>query len=157
MRRNLKLVIALGASALVLSAVLGMPRGLRRMDSFAVRRVQVFGTHFLPPDEALRSSGITASANVFNDFSVWERALEKHALVTKAHIERALPNTLLVFIEEEEPAAFAAGGGVGAGELRPVAIDGEILPIDPTTVDLDLPVITAPTPAPAPKVTRARC
>jgi cell division septal protein FtsQ len=160
MKRNLKLVIALGASALVLSAALSVPRGLRRMDSFAVRRVQVFGTHFLAPDEALRTSGITGSANVFNDVSVWENALEKHALVTKAHIERGLPNTLRVFIEEEEPAAFAAGavaaGNGGAGELRPVAIDGKILPIDPTTVDLDLPIISAPSPAPSPKVARAR-
>ena len=169
MRRHLKLVIALGASALVLSAALSVPRGLRRMESFAVRRVQVFGTHFLPPDEALRTSGITGSANVFSDFSAWESALEKHALVARAHIERELPNTLRVFIEEEQPIAFATAGagavvGAGAvksarasvGELVPVSAEGDRLPIDPTTIDLDLPVISAHATALAPKVARER-
>jgi cell division protein FtsQ len=162
MKRIVKLALVVTCSALMLGAALSAPHALRSMNSFNVRRVHVFGTHFLPPDEALRTSGISRSANVFNDYAPWVNALEKHPLIASARIERELPYTLRVFVVEEEPVALTANGmGVGAGaesprsrvgELVPVSAQGVALPVDPTAFDLDLPVISAP--APTPKVAR---
>jgi len=155
MTRGFRIALAIAVSGLLLGGTVSAPYALRRMDSFRVRKVQVFGTHFLPADVALRTSGISRQSNVFDDFEPWTRALEKHSLIAHARIERELPSTLRIYIAEEQPVALTALGA-GAGELKAVAADGEILPIDPTTGDLDLPVITAPTPAPAPRDVAAR-
>jgi cell division protein FtsQ len=152
MTRGFRIAMAVAVSALLLGATVSAPSAFRRMDTFRVRRVQVFGTHFLPADVALRTSGITRQSNVFNDFGPWVQALEKHSLIAHARIERELPSTLRIYVEEEQP--FALTAGAGAGELIVVAADGEVLPIDPSAVDLDLPIINAP--ASAPKVAQSR-
>jgi cell division septal protein FtsQ len=159
MKRGLRIALAVTTSGLLLGATVSAPHALRRMDSFRVRRVQVFGTHFLPADVALRTSGISRQSNVFDDFGPWVQALEKHSLIAHARVERELPSTLRIYIEEEQPVALRAKGaaeGAGVGDLVVVAAAGEVLPIDPSAVALDLPIITASTSASASRVGAAR-
>jgi len=128
--------------ALVLTVIAGIgagaPHALRSMDSFNVKRVEIRGTRYLAPHEALRQSGITAASNVFDDPEAWQRSLERHPLVISARIERDLPSTVRILVTEADPIAL-----VRAPELRPVRADGRVLPVDPAEVDLDLPVVSA--------------
>ena len=140
-----RVAILLGILMLValIGAGVAAPQALRRMDSFRVRRVEVSGTRFLSPHDALRASGINSKSNVFEDFDSWTRALENLSLVTSVKIERKLPSTIRIAILEAEPVALL--GGV----LTPVNADAEALPLDPSKVDLDLPVISDKSALPA--------
>ncbi|HEX7119106.1 MAG TPA: FtsQ-type POTRA domain-containing protein [Longimicrobiales bacterium] len=131
----LALLAAVAAVALIAQA----PVLLRRLDAFRVDRVEVLGTRFLAPHEALEASGITRTSSVFDDPEPWRAALLRHPLVADATIERKLPSTLIVRIVEEQPVAL-----VRTPELRVVDANARVLPIDPAGVVLDLPIVDAP-------------
>lgn len=126
-------VVAATLSALVAQT----PRVLRRLEFFAVDQVEVVGTRYLAPLEALATSGIVRSANVFDDPEPWRQALLAHPLIADARIERRLPGTIVIRITETEPVALAR-----TPELVPVDGTGRVLPIDPTAKSIDLPVLT---------------
>jgi cell division septal protein FtsQ len=155
MRAHWKIGFGIALLALALSGAAASPRAFRRMDAFRVRRVEVHGTQYLPPREAVRLSKITRTSNVFDDFSIWQRALEQHVLIDSVRIDRVLPATVRLWIYEVHPVALTnarrtagADAGAGAELLVPVDAEGRVLPIDPSLVDLDLPVVTAPASAP---------
>jgi cell division septal protein FtsQ len=127
----------MGLLAVLLTATAaGAPNVLRRWDAFAVEHVEVRGTRYLPAYDALMQSGITRTSNVFDDFEPWRAHLLEHPLVLDATIERRLPNTIRVAITETEPVVLAR-----TPELTPVDARGRALPIDPSTVDLDVPLL----------------
>jgi hypothetical protein len=57
-------------------------------------------------------------------------------MVLAAEIERELPSTIKVEITEAQPIAF-----IRTPELKPVDARSRVLPIDPASIDLDLPLI----------------
>ena len=129
--------IVMGALALVLTGTAaGAPNVLRRWDAFTVEHVEVRGTRYLAAYDALVQSGITRESNVFDDFAPWRSKLLEHPLVLDATIERRLPNTIRVAITESEPVVLAR-----TPELTAVDSRGRALPIDPATVDLDVPLL----------------
>ena len=132
------LLLACGACA-VTSVAAGAPAMLRRMDAFNVQRVEIRGTRYLPAYDALVQSGITRTSNIFDEFEPWRERLLRHPMVLAAEIERELPNTIKVAITEAEPLALAR-----TPELKPVDARGRALPIDPATIDMDLPVLSKP-------------
>jgi POTRA domain-containing FtsQ-type protein len=121
------------------TAAAAAPHILRHLPTFKVRRVEVTGTRYLLADEALGASGITGSSNLFQDLTEWRAALERHPLIDSVRIERVFPYTIRLRITEAKPIALIA-----TPELRVITAEGELLPVDPTEVDLDLPVITTP-------------
>ncbi len=128
---------AMAAGAVVLVAAFSQaPRGLRRMDAFRIRRVEVTGTRFLDPENVLEASGITAKSNLFDDPNDWREALMRHPLVARVDVERHPPGTVVLDIVETEPVALARGP-----VLQPVDARGRVLPIDPALAPLDLPVL----------------
>ena len=129
------LVLACIAGAATTVAA-GAPSVLRKMDSFKVEHVEIRGTKYLAAYDALVQTGITRTSNVFDAFEPWQASLLKHPMVLQAEIERELPNTIKVNITEAEPVAL-----VRTPELQPVDARGRILPIDPASIDLDLPVM----------------
>lgn len=129
------LLLACGAAA-VTSVAAGAPTMLRRMASFKVQRVEIRGTKYLAPYDALVQSGITKTSNVFDEFEPWRARLLRHPMVLAANIERELPNTLKVSIVEAEPVAL-----VRTPDLQPVDGRARSLPISPAEIDLDLPVL----------------
>ena len=129
------LLLAGGACAIT-SLAAGAPAMLRRMDAFKVQRVEIRGTRYLAPYDALVQSGITKASNVFDEFEPWRTRLMRHPMVLDAVVERELPNTLKVSITEAEPVALAR-----TPALAPVDARARALPIDPATIDLDLPII----------------
>lgn len=125
-------------SAIVLtSAAAGAPSVLRRLDSFNVDHVEIRGTHYMQPDVALRQSGITRKSNVFDDFEHWRTRLLKHPMILDAQIERRLPGTIRVAITETEPVAL-----IRTPDLTAVDGRGKALPIDPASVDVDVPLLS---------------
>ncbi|MBI4408114.1 MAG: FtsQ-type POTRA domain-containing protein [Gemmatimonadetes bacterium] len=128
-----------GVVVLVMVAVAALhqaPRLLRGFDAFHVTRVEVVGTRYLAPHDALGVSGITRHSSTFDDPQRWLRALRRHPLVQDARIRRRLPGTLVLEITEVQPVAL-----IRTPELQPVDGQARALPIDPIESDLDLPLL----------------
>jgi cell division protein FtsQ len=139
-RRALRLA-ALGlVAAAAASSPLWAPPAFRRVPLFDADRVEVAGTRLLAPHEVVAASGIRIGASVWTDPAAWEAALRRHPVIATAVVERRMPSTLRIRVTEKRPAAF-----VQAGTLRPATAEGEILPVDPARVPVDLPIAgTAP-------------
>jgi hypothetical protein len=125
-----------GLAVVVTGLSAAAPSGLRRLPAFRIDRVEIHGAHFLTPAQVLAASGITRDASVFDDVAQWRSTLLAHPMIATATVRRRLPNTAVVRITETRPVAFAR-----TPELRPVGAAGNLLPADPTTVDMDLPII----------------
>jgi hypothetical protein len=131
-----RLALVTASVAVLVAGAAGAPRALRHWDLFAVQRVELVGARHLTPQAALRASGINAGSNVFDDPARWLESLQRHPLVAHAAITRRLPDTIVIGVVESVPVAFAR-----TPELRPVDEHGRVLPADPSSDDMDLPVL----------------
>lgn len=112
------------------------PLVLRRIAWFAVERVEVSGTALLAPHAVLLASGIRTGDNVWDDRQEWEAALRRHAVIADARVSRRLPRTLHIRVEEARPVAL-----IEEGTLRPATAAGELLPLDPSRIPMNLPLV----------------
>ncbi len=138
MRRELKIILvtlAVGGAWAIGGRVPGM---LDEVEAFHVSDVQVAGARYLTDDDVRDLMELDSEANIWSDASIWADRLERHTLVESARVRRRLPGTLLVDIRERRPVAL-----VSTPTLEPVDADGVLLPIDPSVVRLDLPIIEA--------------
>src|SRR5688572_25085867 len=130
-------------SALVCALVgLGAPHALRAVaasELFRVREVQLSGGRYLTLAEAAEWTAVSPDAHLWDDAAGWVARLAEHPLVRVAEVRRRLPGTLVLVVEEREPVALAV-----AGTLEPVDAEGRLLPLDPSALSLDLPLIKAP-------------
>jgi cell division protein FtsQ len=140
MKRRGRLALLALVAAAAGSSPYWAPPALRRVPLFDADRVEVAGSSLLAPHEIVAASGIRIGASVWTDPAAWEAALRRHPVIADARVERRLPATLRIRITEKRPAAF-----VSVGTLRPATATGEILPVDPARVTVDLPLAgTAP-------------
>jgi len=138
MRRRTRRAAAAAVLAVACAAPLWGPPLLRHAPGFAARRVEVTGTRLLAPHEVLAASGVRMGDNVWTDPGAWEAALLRHPVLAEAEVTRHLPGTLRIRVAEKRPAAL-----VQAGTLRPVTAGGELLPVHPSRVPMDLPLLRA--------------
>ena len=129
---------------LALLALLAVPwwgrAAMQRLDFFHVRAVDVQGTRFLDPAVIVRQLQVDTLHSIWDELEPLERRIRELPQVQSVTVRRRLPGTLLVEVEERVPVAFVAtGSGL---EVRDE--DGRVLPIDPSRVTLDLPVLAAP-------------
>lgn len=110
---------------------------LRSMDFFRVRRVELQGVRYATPDEIVSRLGVDTLASVWDDVSPLEARVAEHPQVRSVRIRRKLPGTLVVVVTENPPVALVA---TPCG-LVVTDADGDSLPVDPTTMDVDLPVL----------------
>lgn len=136
MRRRTRRIAAVAILATAAASPFWGPPLLRRTPGFETRRVEVSGTRLLAPHEVLAASGVKMGDNVWNDPAAWEAALRRHPVVAEAEVTRRLPGTLRIRVTEKRAAAL-----VQAGTLRPVTAGGQVLPVDPARVPLDLPLL----------------
>lgn len=122
----------------MLAAPFWAPHALRRIDWFKVDRVSISGVSLLDPYAVLVTSGITDSHNIWDNLETWEARLLGHPGIAGAEIERHLPETLHIRIQEKLPVAY-----VEMGTLKAATGSGELLPIDPTATPVDLPIVRA--------------
>ncbi|HEX2207789.1 MAG TPA: FtsQ-type POTRA domain-containing protein, partial [Longimicrobium sp.] len=135
MKGRARLVLVGLAAAAAGSSPFWGPPLMRRVPLFDADRIEVAGSSLLAPHEVVAASGIRIGASVWTDPRAWEAALERHPVIAEAEVERRLPATLRIRVTERRPAAFVA-----AGTLRPATASGEILPVDPARVPVDLPI-----------------
>ena len=113
------------------------PHVLSQLSFFHVRHVEVSGQRYLQPDDVLKRLRIDTSTSVWTDLGALELRVKTHPQVKAVTIDRNLPGTLVVHVTENLPIAYVAA----VGGLRAVDADGRFLPIDPSRIAIDLPVL----------------
>lgn len=135
--RILGLVALAGALA---SSPWWVRAGVRRLEYFHVRRIEIRGVRYLEPDDIVRRLGVDTLRSIVDPVGGLEERLRRHPQIATARITRRLPGTLVVTIRENLPVALVPrGDGLAAYDSA-----GRVLPVDPSRSLLDLPVLTAP-------------
>ena len=111
-------------------------RGATKMEFFHVRAVEVEGVRYLDPSTVLERMAIDTMRSVWDDYAPLLARVKSLPQVTDAVITRKLPGTLVVTIRENLPVALSPS----PRGFEAVDSAGVVLPIDPTSADLDLPV-----------------
>ena len=137
-RGRRRLLFALMAASIGLSVPIWVPHLLAALSAFQVAELHVTGTEHIPPDE-IRALAVTPDASVWDDPATWEERIRAHPMVREATARRQGFNTLEIAIVERRPIALVA-----TPELRPVSGDGYVLPLDPSSESLDLPIVRGP-------------
>jgi len=131
--------IAAAAFFLLLSP-LWAPLFLRRMAFFRVRHVEIVGARYVQPRDILDRLRIDTLASVWDPSGPLEARVAGHPLVRSVAVDRKLPGTLVVRLVEHAPVALVpTTNGFRAYDER-----GVPLPIDPTTTDVDAPILAVP-------------
>lgn len=129
--------VVLGGLALVAALWAGLPRALRHLEFFRVRRVEFVGLRHGDPQELLRALGLGAGASVFDDLAPLAGRLRAVPGVAEVEVGRRLPGTIRVALRELEPVALAPR----RGRLALMDSLGRALPFDPARAAPDLPVV----------------
>lgn len=140
-----RLVRIVLVAAVGLALVLGLtrlPGGLAQMAFFEVDAVTLEGARFLTADQARTAAALPQGFSVWDDHEPVARRVETHPLVASARVRRRLPSTLVVEVRERVPVAFHA-----TPSLLVVDREGVHLPLDPSALRLDLPLVDADSPS----------
>ncbi|HEV7705813.1 MAG TPA: FtsQ-type POTRA domain-containing protein [Gemmatimonadaceae bacterium] len=132
-----RLVGITAAVVVLLAAPWWGPHLLSHLSFFRVRSVEVSGIRYLAPDDVVKRLRLDSTSSVWADLGELERRVEMHPQVKSATVDRDLPGTLIVRVTENSPIAYVET----SGGLRAVDKDGRFLPIDPTRIAIDLPVL----------------
>lgn len=110
---------------------------LQQLDFFRARRVEIEGLRYASPDEIVSRLRVDTTMSVWDDVSPLEARVAEHPQVRTVRIRRKLPGTLVVVVTENPPVALVAT----ARGLVVTDAAGDSLPVDPTAMDVDLPVL----------------
>lgn len=113
---------------------------LHRLAYFHVRAIEIHGTRYLQPTDVVVRLRIDTLRSLFDDVAPLEARLRTHPQIASVHITRHPPGTLVVTVTENLPVALVP---MGDG-LQPYDSSGHLLPIDPSRVPMDLPVLATP-------------
>ncbi|MGE0324037.1 MAG: cell division protein FtsQ/DivIB [Polyangiaceae bacterium] len=127
----------------VLGAALALAWGLQRYalttPRFAIQKLDVTGTLRRAPDQLSKQAGVKVGDNLFAvDTEVAERRLLEDPWIASAKVERRIPATLAIHVEEREAQAIASIGG----SLYLVSREGEPFKQAEDGDPRDLPVIS---------------
>ncbi len=136
-RRVLRRITRITILLVVVSSPVWGRALLQSMDFFRVRRVEIEGLRYATPDEIVSRLRVDTLASVWDDVSPLEARVAEHPQVRAVRIRRKLPGTLVVVVTENPPVALV---NTPRGLIVADA-DGDSLPVDPTTIDVDLPVL----------------
>jgi cell division protein FtsQ len=114
----------------------------RQMAFFRVKRVEIVGVRFIAPSEILRRMRVDTLASVWDDLEPIARRVRLDPQVADVTIERRLPGTLIVRIDENLPIALVPT----PRGFRAYDGDGHALPLDPSRTPVDLPILATPDP-----------
>jgi cell division septal protein FtsQ len=113
------------------------PRLLAEMSFFRLRRVQVVGARYVRADSIVALLGVDTTRSIWDETDELVARVRKHPQVSDVEISRRVPGTLVVTVTERVPVAFVPS----ARGLEPLDAAGRTLPIDPSRVNVDLPVL----------------
>ena len=130
------------STAVVAVALLSSPwwgrRVARELDFFRVRRVEIIGARYLARGEIVSRLRVDTLASVWDDPAPLERRVAGHPQVRNVTIDRKLPGTLVVRVDENLPVALVPSAAQG---FRAYDSEGRVLPLDPSRVAVDLPIV----------------
>lgn len=138
-RGRRKLLFALMVASIGLSVPIWVPLLLAVLPTFRISELRVIGIEHIPPDEIRELAAVAPDASVWDDPAKWEERVRAHPMVREVTVRREGFHILEIAVVERRPVALAA-----TPELRPVSADGYVLPLDPSSASLDLPVIRGP-------------
>ena len=137
-RRLLRLAVALGVVGALATSPWWWRPALASLAFFRVRKVEIEGARYLAPSDLIARLKVDSTMSVFDDVAPLERRLANDPQVAEVEVDRKLPGTLVVRVTENLPIALVPGPG---GALRAVDGAGRVLPIDPSRVSVDVPVV----------------
>lgn len=132
--RALQVLAAIAALALLWAV---LPHGLRHLDFFRVRRVEIVGLQYLDAARVLGAAKIPPRASIFDDHAPIEGRLHRLPGVRAAEVGHRAPGTLRIELTEAEPVALTPKGD----RLAMVNARAEVLPFDPLGSSPDLPIM----------------
>ncbi|WP_420634128.1 cell division protein FtsQ/DivIB [Candidatus Palauibacter sp.] len=138
-RGRRRLFVVLLAGAIGFSVPVWVPRLLATLPAFYIADVHVVGTNYVQPEDIRRIVAVAPDASVWDDRGLWEERARTHPMVREATARRQGFHTLEITVVEKRPIALVA-----TPELRPVSGDGYLLPLDPSSGPLDLPIVRGP-------------
>jgi cell division septal protein FtsQ len=127
----------LGACITALALWFALPFGLRHLEFFRVRRVEIVGLQYLDAAKVIGAAKIPPRASVFDDHEPVATRLRALAGVAGAHVGSRAPGTLRIELDEAQPVALTPKGDW----LAMVNERAEVLPFDPLSTAPDLPVM----------------
>lgn len=142
-RPGWKILGALFLAALIVAGAWGTRTAARSMAFFRVRSVEIRGVRYLQPNEILTRLKVDTLMSVWDDLDPLRERVRHHPQITDVTITRRMPGTLVVTVQENQPVALIQ---TRAG-LLPYDSLGRQLPIDPSRVNLDLPIVATNDPA----------
>jgi len=130
------IVLAVGMSVAVGNA----SRWGRTAESFLLAEIDVVGNRVLTDAEVIGLSGLEMGTNLLTvRIGDVESAVRRSPRVHRVRASRALPNKMIVTLDEKLPVALVA---VGRGKVVEVSRDGVFLPAVERSASVDLPLIT---------------
>lgn len=135
-RRGRLVLLATGLTILATGSGWG-PRLLAEMSFFRLRHVQVVGARYVRADSLVALLGVDTTRSIWDETDELAARVRRHPQVSDVDIARRVPGTLVVTITERVPVAFVPT----ARGLEPLDAAGRALPIDPSRVNVDLPVL----------------
>jgi cell division protein FtsQ len=130
------IVLAVGMSVAVSNA----SRWGRSAESFLLAEIDVVGNRVLTDGEVIGLSGLEMGTNLLTvRIDDVESAVRRSPRVHRVRASRALPNRMIVTLDETLPVALVA---VGRGKAVEVSSDGVFLPAVERSAFVDLPLIT---------------
>lgn len=126
-----------GAVLLIGAVWFGLPRWMRGMDFFRLRRVEVRGLRNLTAAEVIKQLPIRPGMSLYDNLDSIRVVAESLPGLEEAAVSRRLPGTLVVTVKESDPVALV----MRHGTLALVSNRGTVLRFDPTVSAPDLPVI----------------
>jgi cell division protein FtsQ len=132
-----RLALAAVVIALVATTPWWGPRVLGEMSFFRLRRVQVVGARYVRADSIVALLGVDTTRSIWDETDELIARVRQHPQVSDVEIARRVPGTLVVTVTERIPVAFVPT----ARGLQPLDAAGRTLPIDPSRVNVDLPVL----------------
>lgn len=113
------------------------PRVLAELSFFRLRRVQVVGARYVRADSIVALLEVDTTRSIWDETDELVARVRKHPQVSDVEISRRVPGTLVVTVTERVPVAFVPT----ARGLEPLDAAGRTLQIDPSRVNVDLPVL----------------
>lgn len=125
-------------AALVIALVLfATPWWGHDLAFFRVQQVEVRGTRFARASDIAARLQLDTTLSIWDQFDTLRARAERHPQVRSARIERRLPSTLILTVDENLPIALVPA----AGGFKAYDDSGRVLPLDPARWGVDLPIV----------------
>jgi cell division protein FtsQ len=134
-----QLVVGVVLLVVLFAVPLWGPKVLGQLAFFRVRKVEVLGARFTPPNEILERLHVDTTRSVWDPLGPLVERAQSHPQVARVTVTRKLPGTLVVDVTERHPVALVPS----PDGLRAVDERGVRLPLDPSRTPIDAPVVTA--------------